>query len=449
MPLTPTRYTARWVLPVSAPPIPDGAVLVDENGTIAAVGAADQVPVGSANRDIALGDVVLLPGLVNVHAHPELTVFRGLIEDLPFPDWVARLQQTKARAALSPEDWRVSARLGLFEAAAAGITTVAATEDSGASARALADVGLRGVVYQEVFGPAPEQAEAALVDLRTRVDALRAFESDLVRVGVSPHAPFTVSDALFEGTASFALAEGLPVAVHVAESRAESLLVRRGSGPFADRLSARGIDIEPRAASTVALLERLGVLETRPLLIHCVRVRAPDIARIAAHGASVAHCPIANARLGHGLAPLEAMSAAAIRIGLGTDSVASNNRMDLFEEARAAHLMARARGRSPVALAADSLLRLVTIGGARVLGLDDRIGSLEPGKDADLCAIGLNAPHMRPVHDPVVALFHSARASDVVFTAVRGAPVYRAGDICDVDAERVDTIAERVAQAAL
>jgi 5-methylthioadenosine/S-adenosylhomocysteine deaminase len=255
-----------------------------------------------------------------------------------------------------------------------------------------------------------------------------------------------VSDALFASVAEYALAEKLPVAIHAAESRAERDLVTSGAGDFAPGLRARGIATPVRGRSTVAMLERLGVLRTRPMLIHCVDVDAGDIQLIADNGCTVAHCPIANARLGHGVAPYGALRDAGVPIGLGTDGVGSNNRLDLLEEARVASLLQRAVHRSPEPLPASELLRLCTIEGARVLGLADQIGTLEPGKQADLCAVSLEAPHVRPVHDPVAALFHAARGADVVLTVVGGEQLYRDGRVRTLDVPTLSAATEEGAE---
>jgi len=431
-----TLYRAAWVLPVGAEPIRDGALLVDADGRIAAVGPSLAIEPPMDAEVVELGEAALLPGLVNVHAHPELALFRGALEDLCFRDWILRLVGAK-RAALTDADYQVAARWTMVEALRSGITTLAATESSGASAAALCEAGLRGVVYQEVFGPDPMQAQAAMADLRAGVDALRALECDRVAVGISPHAPYTVSDDLFRLAGDYAVAEGLPMAVHASESIIEHQLVSAGEGDFAPGLRARGIATPPRGKSTVELLERLGVLRARPLLIHCVLLDTDDLRRVADTGSSIAHCPVANARLGHGLAPYPEMVAAGVRVGLGTDSVGSNNRLDLLEEARIASILHRARQARCDILAPADLLRLCTLDGAKALGMEDRIGTLEPGKEADFCAVSLRAPHVRPVHDPVAAVFHAARGCDVVLTAVQGRVLYRDGVLATLDPARL------------
>ena len=445
-----TVYRAAWVLPVSSDPIRDGAVMVGADGRIAAAGPREAVRPPEGAEVVELGPAALMPGLVNVHAHPELALFRGALEDLRFRDWILRLVGVK-RAVLTDDDYAVAARWTMVETLRAGMTTLASTESSAASFWALKEAGVRGIVYREVFGPDPSHCDDAMADLRACVDRLRAEETDLVRVGISPHAPYTVSDRLFTETACYARAEGLPMAVHAAESAIERELVTAGEGDFAPGLRARGIETPPRGRSTIELLERLGVLAARPLLIHCVLLDADDVFRIVDNGCAVAHCPAANAKLGHGVAPLPELLEADVRVGLGTDSVGSNNRLDLLEEARFASLVHRGQLSSHTFLSPGDLLRLCTVDGARALGLDDRIGTLEPGKDADLCAVSLAAPHVRPVHDPVAAVFHAARGTDVVMTAVRGRVLFRDGRVLTLDeaalGEAVEEPARRVREA--
>ncbi len=439
-----TLYRAAWVLPVCADPIRNGAVLVGTDGRIATVGPSTAIEPPEGAHVVELGETALLPGLVNVHAHPELAMFRGALEDLCFRDWILRLVGAK-RAALTDDDFQTAARWTMVEALRSGITTLGATESSGAAARALCEAGLRGVVYQEVFGPDPSQVEESMAGLRENVECLRAWQCDRVTIGISPHAPYTVSDALFTATAEYAVAEQLPMAVHAAESTIEHQLVQAGEGDFAPGLRARGIATPPRGRTTVEMLDRLGVLRARPLLIHCVLLDEDDIRRVSDTGSAVAHCPVANARLGHGLAPYPEMIAQNVRVGLGTDSVGSNNRLDLLEEARIASVLHRARLARCDVLSPAELLRLCTVDGARALGLDARIGTLEPGKDADLCAVSLAAPHVRPVHDPVAAIFHAARGCDVVMTAVQGRELYRDGRLATLDPAALEPALEDAA----
>lgn len=429
-------YRADWVLPVATPPISRGELLVTGDGRIAAVAPAGALDLPADVEVRELGATVLLPGLVNVHAHPELAVYRGALEDLPFRDWILRLVGSK-RQAIRPEDSAAAARWTMVEALSAGMTTLAATEASGAAVEAMREAGIRGIVYQEAFGPDPSTAADSMAELEASLARLRGLAGGLVQVGVSPHAPFTVSDELYRQVVALARAERLPIAAHIAESAAERALVVTGEGDFAPGLRARGIATPPRAGSPIELLGRLGVLDVRPLLIHCVDVSDEDIALIAESGSAVAHCPIANAKLGHGLAPLPAMLEAGVRVGIGTDSVGSNNRLDLLEEARMASLLQRAAGSRYDVLNSADLLRLCTIDGARALGLDDRIGTLEPGKDADLCAVALQGVHTVPSYDPLSTLFHAARGSDVILTVVAGRVLYDRGQHLSLDVERV------------
>lgn len=419
------RYHARWVLPITSAPIERGTV-VEHGGRIVYVGPRAGAPSGD---DVDLGEVALLPGLVNAHTHLELTVMRGFLEDLAFRSWILRLTRAR-RAVLSRDALVLSAQAGIAEGLAAGITTYADTSESGTPFTAMRAMGVRGIVYQEVFGPDASQCDEALAGLRAKVDVMRRDETSLVRVGVSPHAPYSVSDALFEATAKFARAESLPIAVHIAESEDESNYVERAEGGWADDHRRRGIPVAVRGASPVDMLDRNGVLDARPLLIHCVRVGADAIAAISAHDCAVAHCPASNAKLGHGVAPLAELIAANVRVGLGSDSVASNNRMDLLDEARLAILMQRARtGRHDV-LSAARALELATLGGAKALGLDAEIGSLEVGKWADLVAFPLDHPRSAPVYDPATALvFSGSRGAS--FVSVAGQVRVRDGRLVD------------------
>ena len=356
---------------------------------------------------------MLTPGLVNAHTHLDLTAFRGLLRGLPFYSWVREL--VALRAELADRDFVDGARAGIAEGLRAGVTTFADTAPTGASFDAMLEMGVRGVAYREVFGPDPAQREAALAALIATVREARERETDLVRVGVSPHAPYSVSDALFTGVADFARAEGFPLATHIAESEEESALVRAADGPFADFLRSRQIRVSPRAGSPIALLRQTGVLGESALLIHCVHCDDTDITAIVGHGCGVAACPSSNAFLLGQHARVGTLRAAGARLGVGSDSMASNDAMDVLREA---HLAARLVHPGETAAGSSVVWYLATMGGARALRLDHVIGSLEVGKQADLAAF------------PLSALDHpgfEATSSQASFVAVGGNPLVRHG----------------------
>jgi len=385
------RIRAGRVHPVTAPPIEDGAVLVDTNGRIAAVGPNARVSTPRGVQWLEFRDAELLPGLVNCHTHLELTHLGGGVKhDAPeFLSWIRRIRELKE--ATSAEAFYEAAVAGIRDCWARGVTCVAETGSTGAAMRALHDLGGRGIVYQEVFGPDPAQRDASMADLQTAVTALRGLERPELRLGASPHAPYTVSAVLYEAVAQFAWRERLPIALHVAESTDEMAFVRDGAGPFAAALRGRGIEVEARRASPIAYLVQRGVVTPGTLCIHCVQADEADVALLRAAGAAVAHCPRSNAAHRHGRAPLVEFRAAGIPVGLGTDSVVSVGDLDLWQEAEAAGLLG------------DDALRMLTIEGARALGWESEIGSLEPGKSADL-SVFPSAALRRPSPPPAAQL---------------------------------------------
>jgi len=416
-------YHARWVLPITSAPIESGTVAVAD-GVIQYVGPTSGAPSGMSYE---LGDAILMPGLVNAHTHLELTAMRGYLEGLPFPLWIDTLR--RARASVLTDDTLLDcARLGVLEGIEHGITTYADTCSSGVSLRAMRELSVRGIMYQEVFGPDPRVCDASIADLTRRVEALRPEMTELVRLGVSPHAPYTVSDELYRATADYARREGLPMAMHIAESDDEQQLVVAGAGEFAARLRRRAIPVAPRARTPIALLDQLGCLHDRPLLIHAIRADADDIKTIVRSGACVAHCPASNAKLGHGIAPLTDFLAAGVPVGLGSDSVASNNRMDMLDEARLASLFQQARVQSPSAISAELALELATIRGAEALGMADRIGSLEPGKSADLAAFPLAASRCAPSQNPVATAIYAMGGTLASLVTVAGRHLREGGE---------------------
>lgn len=447
-----TIFTARWMLPIITPPIADGAVAVKAD-EILAVGSLAEIR--SQFPDASLydfGEAVLLPGLVNVHSHLELTAFRGRLEEPYFQRWIAKLVQLKYEH-LTSDDLVTSARLGCLEAIRAGITTVGDTADATATLQALLESGLRGVVFQECFGPSVEQAEESVQAIERKLEQMRsdvfaAGAEARIRLGVSPHAPYSVSHRLYEKVAELSFEMALDIAIHAAESQDEMKLLQDGTGAFAESFRRRGIAFTPPGCSTIKYFQRLGVLDAAPLLIHCVTVDEEDISLMKEYNIRVAHCPKSNAKFGHGIAPLKRFLQHGLDVGLGTDSVASNNTMDLLEEARFCAMLHRANQCDPHLFDPAAMLRRITLDSARVLNLDDKIGSLEAGKQADLIAIDLSHVHNTPHYDPVAAILFSCSARDVLFTMVAGQVLYEEGQVNSLE-ERDTLRAARVIQAKL
>jgi 5-methylthioadenosine/S-adenosylhomocysteine deaminase len=306
------------------------------------------------------------------------------------------------------------ARRGAADSLAAGITTTADYSFSGASAPAAIELGLRAIVYLEVFGTDPEQTARDFERLR-----LNAEESDLVSIGISPHAPYTCSLDVYR----WCLSLGIAVGTHLAESGAENDWLVSGAGPL--QAIAQFL-VPPTGRRAVATLEE--VLGPQLLCAHCVHIDDDEIRQLADVGVPVAHCPRSNALLGCGTAPLAALRAAGVRVGLGTDSPASTPSFDVWEELRTAVYMSRAREQRPDALDAEGALRLATIDAARAIGLEDEVGSLKPGKKADLTVLSVTQSPYDPVEDPVVAAVFGGAPTGILETIVDGTTRYLQGD---------------------
>jgi 5-methylthioadenosine/S-adenosylhomocysteine deaminase len=348
-----------------------------------AVGPNSRVPTPHDVEALEFPDAMLVPGLINCHTHLELTHLGGKHDEPEFVKWIRRIRELKD--ATAADAFYAAALAGVRACWASGVTCIAETGSTGAVMRALHDLGGRGIVYQEVFGPDPSTLEASMQELERVVLQLRPLATAQLFVGVSPHAPYTVSAVLYEAVAAFARREALPIAVHVAESKEETQFVREGAGPFAEALRARGIDVMARRVSPVAYLMERGVVQRGTLCIHCVHVDDTDVALLRSVGAAVAHCPRSNAAHRHGNAPLRLLRDADVPVGLGTDSVVSVGELDLWAEAKAA------------GFEGEKAIRMLTLEGARALGRDLEIGSLEVGKAADLAVLAVGPSGRRAV----------------------------------------------------
>ena len=293
-------YCASWVLPIASAPIPAGAIAVDED-KIVAVDTAQVLRTRYPDASVRdFSNSAIIPGLINAHSHLELTVMRGFLEkeEGDFFAWLRKLTIARLER-MTEDDLYVSAAWGACEAARAGVTCFADASDSGAtSMRALIDTGLRGIIFQESFGPDPRLVQENFGKLQQKVARLRGLETPLVKFGVSPHAPYTVCGPQLELISQFAIDEGLPLMMHAAETEMEVAFLGDGSGPFAEGLRNRGIEWHAPKTTTIRYLEQYGVLAAKPLLAHCIKVDDTDIDLIVESQSSVAHCPKSNAKLG-------------------------------------------------------------------------------------------------------------------------------------------------------
>jgi 5-methylthioadenosine/S-adenosylhomocysteine deaminase len=385
-------------------------VAIDDSGHIAAVASASEL--GHGERFV---EAVIIPGFVNAHSHLEYAVYPGFGDGLDFPTWIGLHVERKERIDVA--DMEAIARLGALECLRSGITTVGDCSFSGAAAIACSDLGLRGVIFLEVFGETRAVLRERFEPMRARIAGVL---SEDVRLGVSPHAPYTCSLDLYRACAELAL----PVATHLAESEAETKFLETGTGPweaFAAWL------VPPPGSTGIRALASAGLLGHGVLAAHCVQADEEEIALLAEHDVAVAHCPRSNALLGCGVAPLDAFRAAGIRVCIATDSPASTPSFDMFDEMRAALAAARARERRPDALTAEEALELATLGGARALGLEASVGSLTPGKKADLAILSLADTSFIPWEDPVTATVLGGSPDRVVATLVSGQTRYERG----------------------
>lgn len=425
------------MLPVASAPIRDGAVAV-RDGVIVAVGPRlDLIRAHPDLGEVPTGEAVLGPGLVDAHTHLEWSLLGGLLPRAPFHRWLGAMIPLRQR--MRPEDHDVAAAVGALRCLEAGTTTVADSGPTGAGVRALSALGLRGVAHLEVFGRLDgTEAAAKAFELAEQVAELRHEAAPRVTVGVSPHAPYTVSPGLWRAVRRHPGIAGAPAACHLAESPAEEELIRTGGGPLALLFASLGLTpgAWPGAApdSAVGRVAAAGVLDPGTVAAHCVRLAPGDAALLADAGVSVALCPTSNANLACGLAPLHTMWAAGLRPGVGTDSPASAEGYDVRAEARALGLAHGLAGR-PVQAA--ELVRMATLDGAKALGLAGVTGAIAPGLRGDLVAV-TPPPEALP-GDPAEAFLNPrARVSAV---AVDGEALVWGGRAVRAPAATIRTLA--------
>ena len=423
--LADTIISARWIIPVE----PEGQVLsghsvVIHDGKILALLPTDDATTRyDAAEHVKLPGHALIPGLVNLHTHAAMTLLRGLSDDLPLMRWLQEHIWPAEAKHVSEQFVHDGSVLACAEMLRGGITTF---NDMyffpGAAARAALESGMRAAIgiiaieFPTAYASDPDDYLRKGLAVR---DELRG--ETRISFCMAPHAPYTVSDKTFERIMVMADELDLPVHVHLHETleEIETSLLRHKERPL-------------------ARLNRLGLVGPRLIAVHSVHLDAGEIGLLAASSASIAHCPSSNLKLASGFAPVEQIRAAGINVGLGTDGAASNNRLDMFQEMRTAALLAKAVGGRAEAMPASAALRAATLNGARALGLERQIGTITPGKQADLCAVSFEGPEMTPCYDPLSHLVYVADRKNVTDVWVDGRPVLKRGELTQVNTSALD-----------
>ncbi|MCG3133677.1 MAG: 5-methylthioadenosine/S-adenosylhomocysteine deaminase [Planctomycetes bacterium] len=425
------------VLPMTdgLPVLADAAVAV-RGRDIVAVGPRADLERAHPGADRISGGIVL-PGLVNTHGHAAMTVYRGLMDDVPLHEWLVKYVWPAEKRFTSPENVALGTELAVAEMFASGTTTFADMYFfENEVGRVCAEAGMRVLLGQAVLAFETPDAPSADASIETGAALAAKYGGHpLVSVSLALHAVYTVPPEKLRKGAAMAAKWDVPIQIHVSESRRE----------VADCVAAHGVT-PPR------LLADTGVLRKGTICAHGVHLTEEDRALIRDAGAGVSLNPESNLKLGSGVPDIAALLASGMRLGLGTDGAASNNDLDLWDAVRLAALLPKGRDEDPTAVPAREAVRLATRGGAELLSMGDRIGTLEAGKRADLCVVDTSSPHMTPLFDPYAHLAYGTRGSDVVHTVVDGRVVYRDRRHATIDAAavaaRVRALAPRIAESA-
>lgn len=421
---------AQYIFPITSDPITNGAVLV-RDGRICDVGPVGMLKLRYPNEEVSdYGLAAVMPGFVDLHTRLEKSVLRGVVNDVPYATWI--LSVIERSSHLEPADWYDSAVLGGLDALSSGITTIADITSTGAACTAAQKLGLRGVMYREVGAMDKDRVDFAVHAAEKDVFHWREeVDSDRISIGMAPAAVYAINPLVFTRVSECAAKNDLPVAMRLAGSREEYNFVKYGSSMFGVHTMAdnmRGyVEIPPwlpTGVSPVRYALNWGAFESpNVLLVHGVHVDEEDVKKLRQYNVSICVCPRANAQLGMGVAPLGEYLRAGLNVGLGTDSPAATESIDMITEMRASMLIQRACDTRRF-LDSATMLELATIGGARALGLDDKIGSLEIGKRADIIAVDLSSSYQSPGANPVSAVVNTCSSSDVLMTMVDGKVLY-------------------------
>jgi 5-methylthioadenosine/S-adenosylhomocysteine deaminase len=409
--------------------IADGAVAVDK-GRILSVGTAAEIAAGFRGRDtLDARPGIVIPGLINAHTHAPMVLFRGVADDLKLMDWLQRYIFPAEKKNVSAPFVRAGTRLAALEMIRSGTTTFVDMyyfEDDIAEVAKAA--GLRIVAGETLIEfPAPDNKTIAEA-LAYIEKFLQKWKGDpLVTAALAPHSAYLCSTETLKAARALADKYGAPILIHVSETQDEQEQVKKRYGK-----------------TPTEVLAEIGFLRKGVLAAHGVWLSPSDRGLLKEAGAGVAHCPQSNMKLASGPAPVREMIAEDVRLGLGTDGAASNNDLDMFEEMMTAALLAKHSSVDPTAAPAPAVLEMATLGGARALGMEDQLGSLEQGKRADLVVVGLEAARLHPLYDPVSHVVYAAKGADVRHVVVEGRVVMRDRKVLTLDEAAVLAEADKI-----
>jgi len=416
--------SARWIVPIEpfGVVLEDHAVVVRDQRILAILPKADALATYPSASHFHRPTHVLLPGLINAHTHAAMTLFRGMADDLPLDTWLNQHIWPAEARWVTGDFVRDGTELALLEMLQGGTTTCGDMyffPDT--VARAVADSGMRASVGMIVLEHPTVWAASADEYLSKGLVVRDQFKGHpRVSMMFAPHAPYTVTDGTFEKLRVLADELDVPVQMHVHETAGE----------------VANSELEFRCRP----LQRLGALGMlTPLLaaVHMTQLEAEEIDMLAARGVSVVHCPESNLKLASGLCPLSKLLASGVNVALGTDGAASNNDLDMFGEMRTAALLAKGVAQRADVVNAAEVLRMATLNGARALGLGDRVGSLEPGKEADLICVDLSRPASQPVFSPISQLVYTTSRDQVTDVWIAGQQLLEAGRPLVADSEAI------------
>jgi 5-methylthioadenosine/S-adenosylhomocysteine deaminase len=414
--------TADWVVPVEPHDtvLTDHAIVVRDGLIEAILPTRDAEARYQPEQRFDRPGHVITPGLINAHTHSPMGLLRGMADDLPLMTWLTEHMWPAEQANVSSEYVQQGSELAIAEMLRGGTTLFSdmyffpeATARAARRAGMRAAVGMIMIDFASPYGDGPEdyiQKGLALHD--------EWRDDPMIQTLFTPHAPYSVANEYLERLRTLADELEVPVHTHVHETAQE---VSDGEAANGER--------------PIASLERLGLLNSDLIAVHMTQLTDDEIQRVAACGASVVHCPESNLKLASGFCPVKALMDAGINVALGTDGAASNNDLDMIGEMRTAALLAKGVSADPAAASDASTLRMATLNGARALGLQERIGSLVPGKEADLIAVDLNAPATQPVYNPISQLIYAAGRDQVQDSWIAGQHVLNRGRLTTVDSD--------------